>query len=155
MCVHVNSVVSDSLQPHGLYPARFFCPWDFPGKNTGVGCHFLLQRIFPTQGSNPCLLCLLHWQVDSLPLVPLESWTIKKTEHLRIDAFKLWWWRRLLGVPWTARSSSQSVLKKINPEYSLEGREGNGNPLQYYFQEDPMDRGAWQATIQGVTKSQT
>ena len=155
MCVHVNSVVSDSLQPHGLYPARFFCPWDFPGKNTGVGCHFLLQRIFPTQGSNPCLLCLLHWQVDSLPLVPLESWTIKKTEHLRIDAFKLWWWRRLLGVPWTARSSSQSVLKKINPEYSLEGREGNGNPLQYYFQEDSMDRGAWQATIQGVTKSQT
>ena len=155
MCVHVNSVVSDSLQPHGLYPARFFCPWDFPGKNTGVGCHFLLQRIFPTQGSNPCLLCLLHWQVDSLPLVPLESWTIKKTEHLRIDAFKLWWWRRLLGVPWTARSSSQSVLKIINPEYSLEGREGNGNPLQYYFQEDPMDRGAWQATVQGVTKSQT
>ena len=92
MCVHVNSVVSDSLQPHGLYPARFLCPWDFPGKNTGVGCHFLLQRIFPTQGSNPCLLRLLHWQVDSLPLVPLESWTIKKTEHLRIDAFKLWWW---------------------------------------------------------------
>ena len=155
MCVHVNSVVSDSLQPHGLYPARFFCPWDFPGKNTGVGCHLLLQRTFPTQGSNPCLLCLLHWQVDSLPLVPLESWTIKKTEHLRIDAFKLWWWRRLLGVPWTARRSSQSVLKKINPEYSLEGREGTGNPLQYYFQEDPMDRGAWQATIQGVTKSQT
>ena len=154
MCVHVNSVVSDSLQPHGLYPARFLCPWDFPGKNTGVGCHFLLQRIFPTQGSNPCLLCLLHWQVDSLPLVPLESWTIKKTEHLRINAFKLWW-RRLLGVPWTARRSSQSVLKKINPEYSLEGREGNGNPLQYYFQEDPMDRGAWQATVQGVTKSQT
>ena len=155
MCVHVNSVVSDSLQPHGLYPARFLCPWDFPGKNTGVGCHFLLQRIFPTQGSNPCLLCLLHWQVDSLPLVPLESWTIKKTEHLRIDAFKLWWWWRLLGVPWTARRSSQSVLKKINPEYSLESREGNGNPLQYYFQEDPTDRGAWQATVQGVTKSHT
>ena len=41
---------------------------DFPGKNTGVGCHFLLQGVFPTQGSNPHLLCLLHWQVDSLPL---------------------------------------------------------------------------------------
>ena len=40
---------------------------DFPGKNTGVGCHFLLQRILPTQGWNPCLLCLLHWQADSLP----------------------------------------------------------------------------------------
>ena len=45
-------------------------PWDFPGKNTGVGCLFLLQGIFPTQGSNPHLLCLLHWQVGSLPLTP-------------------------------------------------------------------------------------
>ena len=44
------------------------CPWYFPGKNTGVGCHFLLQRIFPTQGSNPSLLNLLHWQADSVPL---------------------------------------------------------------------------------------
>ena len=50
-----------------------------------------------------------------------ESWTIKKAEHGRIDAFKLWCWRRLLIVPWTARKSSQSVLKEINPEYSLEG----------------------------------
>ena len=46
------SVVSDSLRPHGLQPARLLCPWDFPGKGTGVGCHFLLQGIFPTQGSN-------------------------------------------------------------------------------------------------------
>ena len=53
------------LWPHGLYPARLLCPWDFPGKNIGVGCHFLLQGIFPTQGSNPCLLhrrwALYHW----------------------------------------------------------------------------------------------
>ena len=50
-----------------------------------------------------------------------ESWTIMKTEFLRIDAFELWCWRRLLRVPWTARTSNQSVLKEINPEYSLEG----------------------------------
>ena len=50
-----------------------------------------------------------------------ESWTIKKAEHRRIDAFELWHWRRLLRVPWTARSSNQSILKEINPEYSLEG----------------------------------
>ena len=50
-----------------------------------------------------------------------ESWTIKKTEHQRIDAFKLWCWRRLLRVPWTARRSNQSILKEISPEYSLEG----------------------------------
>ena len=50
-----------------------------------------------------------------------ESWTIKKIEHGRIDAFQLWCWRRLLRVPWTAKGSSQSILKEINPEYSLEG----------------------------------
>ena len=53
---------------HGLQPARVLCPWDSPGKNTGVGCHFLLQGILLTQGSNQHLLCLLNWQVDSLPL---------------------------------------------------------------------------------------
>ena len=56
--------MSDSLRHYGLYPARLLCPWDFPGKNTGVGSHVLLQGICPTQGSN---LHLLHWQVDSLP----------------------------------------------------------------------------------------
>ena len=50
-----------------------------------------------------------------------ESWTIKKAECRRIDAFELWCWRRLLSVPWTARRSNQSILKKISPEYSLEG----------------------------------
>ena len=50
-----------------------------------------------------------------------ESWTLKKSKHLRIDAFKLWCWRRLLRVPWNARKSNQSILKEINPEYSLEG----------------------------------
>ena len=50
-----------------------------------------------------------------------ESWTIKKAECRRTDAFKLWYWRRLLRVPWTARRSNQSILKQINPEYSLEG----------------------------------
>ena len=54
-------------------------------------------------------------------LIQNESWTRKKAEHQRIDAFELWCWRRLLGVPWTARRSNQSVLKAINPEYSLEG----------------------------------
>ena len=50
-----------------------------------------------------------------------ETWTIKKAEHWRINAFKLWWWRKLLRVPWTARKSNQSILKEISPEYSLEG----------------------------------
>ena len=73
--------MSNSLQPYGLWPASLLCPWDSPGKNAGVGCHFLLQGIFPTQGSNLCLLCLLHWQVGSLPLAspgkPKEGWVPK------------------------------------------------------------------------------
>ena len=62
------SVISDSLWSHGL-----LCPWDFPGRNTGVGRHFLLQGIFPAQGSNLRLLHLQRWQRDSLPLHHLES----------------------------------------------------------------------------------
>ena len=60
VCVLSHSVMSNSLQPHGLQPARLLCPWNFPGNNTGVGCHCLLQGIFVTQGSNLCLLCLPH-----------------------------------------------------------------------------------------------
>ena len=66
-------VVSCSLQPHGPWLARLLRPRNFPGKNIGVGCHFLLQEIFLTQGSNPHLLHLLQWQVDPLPLSHLES----------------------------------------------------------------------------------
>ena len=66
VCVHAHSVMSDSLQPCGLKPARLLCPWDSPDKNTGVGCHVLLQRIFPGQRLKLCLLCLLHQQPGSL-----------------------------------------------------------------------------------------
>ena len=62
--------MSDSLQLYGLQSTRLLCPWDSPGKKAGVGCHALLQGIFLTQESNPCFLCLLHWQVGSLPLAP-------------------------------------------------------------------------------------
>ena len=62
--------MSDSLRPSGLWPARLLCPWNFPGKNTGVGCHFLCLGIFPVQGSN---LHLLHWQADSLTPCHLGS----------------------------------------------------------------------------------
>ena len=60
-----------------------------------------------------------------------ESWTIKKAEHRRNDAYKLWCWRRLLRVPWTERRSNQSILKEINPEYSMEGQILNVK-LQYF-----------------------
>ena len=66
MSVISCSGMSDTLGPHRLQPTRLLCLWDSPGKNTGARCHFLLQGIFPTKGSN---LHLLHWQVGSLPLV--------------------------------------------------------------------------------------
>ena len=69
----VCSVISNSLQPHGLCPAKLLCPWNFPGKNTGAGCHIFFQGIFLTQRSKLCLLHLLHWQADSLPLGCLGS----------------------------------------------------------------------------------
>ena len=69
----------------------------------------------------PTKVHLVKAMVFPLVMYGCESWTIKKAEHRRIDAFELWCWRRLLRVPWTARRSSQSILKKISPEYSLEG----------------------------------
>ena len=66
-------------------------------------------------------LCLVKAMVFPVVKYGCESWTIKKTEHQRLDAFELWCWRRLLRVPWTARRSNHSILKEVSPEYSLEG----------------------------------
>ena len=71
LCMHAKSLqLCLTARPYGLQFTRLLCSWDSPGKSTGVGCHALLQGIFTTQVSNPCLLCLLHWQVGSLPLMP-------------------------------------------------------------------------------------
>ena len=69
----------------------------------------------------PTKVCLVKAMVFPVVMYGCESWTIKKAEHQRTDAFELWNWRRLLRVPWTARRSNQSILKEISPEYSLEG----------------------------------
>ena len=69
----------------------------------------------------PTKVDLVKAIVSPVVMYGCESWTIKKTECQRIDAFELWCWRRLLRVPWTARRSNQSILKEISPEYSLEG----------------------------------
>ena len=82
--VHACSVVSDSLKPHELQLTRLLYPWDFPGKNDGVGCHFLLQGISLTPGSN---LHLLHVQVDYLPLYLLGSPQIR--ELMKTDSWAL------------------------------------------------------------------
>ena len=72
--------------------------------------------------TSPTKVCLVKAMVFPVVMYGCESWTIKKTECRRIDAFELRCWRRLLRVPWTARRSNQSILKEISPEYSWEGR---------------------------------
>ena len=69
----------------------------------------------------PTKVHIVKAMVSPVLMYRCESWTIKKSECQRIDAFELWYWRRLLRVPWTARRSNQSILREINPEYSLEG----------------------------------
>ena len=69
----------------------------------------------------PIKVRLVKAMIFSVVMYEYESWTVKKAEHQRIDAFQLWCWRRRLRVPWTARRSNQSILKEISPEYSLEG----------------------------------
>ena len=94
------------------------------------------MHLFPTQIANRCptphlsrrsftraftCSCLCPKGALESDQTGCESWTVKKAEHRRMDAFELWCWKRLFRVPWTARRSNQSVLKEINPEYSLEG----------------------------------
>ena len=67
-------------------------------------------------------VCIVKAMVSPVVMYRCESWTIKKPEHQRIDVYKLWCWRRILRVPWTARKSNQSILKEIKPEYSLKGQ---------------------------------
>ena len=69
----------------------------------------------------PTIVHLVKTMVFPVVMYGCESWTIKKAERQRIDAFEVWCWRRFLRVPWTARISNQSILKEISPEYSLEG----------------------------------
>ena len=79
----------------------------------------------------PTKVRLVKAMVFPLVMYGCESWTVKKAEHRRIDAFELWCWRRLLRVPWTERRSNQSILKEISSEYSLEGLMVKLN-LQYF-----------------------
>ena len=80
----------------------------------------------------PTKVCLVKAMVFPVVMNGCESWTIKKAEHWRIDAFELWCWRRLLRVPWTARRSNQSILKEFRPDYSLEGLTTLRLKLQFF-----------------------
>jgi len=81
-----------------------------------------LDSIFKSRDITlPTKVCLVKAMVFPVVMYACESWTVKKAEHQKIDAFERWCWRRLLGIPWTARRSKQSILKEISPGISLEG----------------------------------
>ena len=80
-----------------------------------------LDSILKRDVTLPTKVCLVKVIVFPVVGYGCESWTVKKAECQRIDAFELWCWKRLLRVPWVARRSNQSILKEISPEYSLEG----------------------------------
>ena len=109
------SVVSDSVQPHRRQPTRLPHPWDSPSKNTVVDS--ILKSRDITLSTKVCLVKIV---VFPGVMYGCDSWTIKKAECRRIDAFELWCWRRFLRVPWNARRSNQSILKEISPGCSLE-----------------------------------
>ena len=94
--------MSHSLWPSGPWLTRILCPWDSPGTNTGVGCHVFLQGYFLTQGSNSCLLPLLHWQADSLPLASLVAQRLKclpPMQETRVRSRKIPWRRKWQSTP--------------------------------------------------------
>ena len=123
--LHVCWIMSDTLQPHGCNPARLLYPLDSPGKNTGVGCHFLLQGIFPTQGLDLHFLCLLHCQADSLPLHHLG--TPKKDIHMS-NKHRKWYSTsliiRIMQLKTTVRYHlthvEMTVIKKTHTKKMLE-----------------------------------
>ena len=120
----------DSLLPSGLLLTWLLCPWDSPGQNTGVGCHALLQGIFPTWGTNPHLLQLLTCR-----------WI-------------LYCWGFPSGSEGEESACNVGDLGSI-PDLVRSPGGGNGNLFQCSGLENCMDRGAWQATVHGVTKSRT
>ena len=194
------------LQPHGLQPDRLLCPWDSLGKNTGVGCHSLLQGIFPTQESNPGLphcrqiLYQLNYKRSPRPYLKPEEGNGNPLHYscLGTPMGREDWQAIVHGLPeWLSckESACNAGEPGLIPEwesfpgegidYTLQyswaslvvqtgknlpavqetwglipglGRSpggGHGNPLQYSCLENPMDRGACQATVHGVAKSWT
>ena len=106
--ITVDSDCSHEIKRHLLLGGKAMTNLDSILKSTGI--------TLPTKA------CIVKAMVFPVVMYEHAIWTVNKSEHQRIDAFKLWCWRRLLRVPWIAKRSNQSILKKINPEHSLEGQ---------------------------------
>ena len=111
-CLVIKSCLT-LLRSHGLQPTRLLCPWDFPDKNTGVGCHSLLQRIFSTQGSNPHLLYLLDQQADSLPLSTREALRCKRTKETWMNNFRYMILAQLYRVKNCHNRDQNTIIQRL------------------------------------------
>ena len=152
-CCWVTSVVSDSVRPHRWQPTRLHCPWDSPGKNTGVGCHFLLQCMKVKSEREVAQLCqTLRDPMDcSLPgssvhgifqARVLEWGAIAFFHELMTSSIiTVCWHLKLCFCPWC-----------LIPGWGRSPGEGNGYLLQYSFLENVMDRGVWWSTVHGVNR---
>jgi len=110
-CYLVDTSCLTLCDPIDCSPSRLLCPWNFSGKNTGVGCHFLLQGIFPTQESNPHLL---HWQLDSLPLSHQGSpFKVIEISKIFLCAGRVWW---ISGLRKSNVNTMQSCWGRLEPE---------------------------------------
>ena len=153
--------MSNSLWPHGLQHARLPCASLSPGVYSDS--HASSWWWHPTISSSlvpfssclqslPTKVRLVKLMIFPVVVYACESWTIKKAECRRIDAFELWCWRRLLRVPWTARRSNQSILKEISYKYSLEGLmlklklQYSGHPVRTT---DSFQKTLWLGKIKG------
>ena len=128
VCVQAQSVVSNSSQPHGLQPTRLLCPWDFPGKHTGVGCHFLLQGIFHTQGLNLCLMHHLYWQVYFLPSEPLGK---PLSVNLLFTKYFFLPLSFCLPVTWKRSSESMNVAGVILEQHTYKMCDSASSPTEF------------------------
>ena len=150
------SVVSDSSRPHGLQPTRLLCPWDFPGKSTGVGCHCLLRfnllgvtikvQGFKLQEIRQKTKCTIgYWKFVDSP-GRLENLAHKIGSNQDNLGACLW-----LSSKFTCSAGDMGLI----PGSGRSPGGGHVNPLWYSCQENPMDRWAWQATVHSVAKSWT
>ena len=101
-----------------IWPPWAFVSSSVNGRKAMTNLDSILKS---TDNTLPTKVCIVRAMVFPVIMYRCENWTIKKAECQRMDAFKLWCWRRLLKVPWTARTSNQSIIKEFNPEYSLDG----------------------------------